>query len=126
MVSSGGEIRQPYPIGDLEYGQIVQATQTLPVKLTTVLWDDTYQLTVSSTAVGLGAIIAGRNSAFITVEGAAVRYRPDNIAPTSTVGHPLEAGAILELESVEELQYIKFIRRDGVDSTLTVSVGSRS
>ena len=29
MVS--GEIRQPYPIGDLEYGQVVQATRPLPV-----------------------------------------------------------------------------------------------
>lgn len=28
---SGGEIRQPYPIGDLEYGQAVQAYKALPI-----------------------------------------------------------------------------------------------
>lgn len=118
-------VRQPYPLGDDEHGQFVQTNTVWPVQDTDVDWDDTFQLTVSSTSVPIGALIAGHNYAFITVETNAVRFRLDNLAPTTTVGHPLEAGSILKLTSFKELDQVRFIRRDGADSILTISIGNR-
>src|SRR5882672_6430716 len=39
-----------------------------------------------------GGIPAGATSALISVEGAAIRYRDDGTAPTTTVGMPIAIG----------------------------------
>ena len=117
--------RQPYPIGDDEHGQLVQTNTVLPTQATVPEWDITYQLTVSTTSVNLGQNIYGRNYAIITCETSPVRYRLDSIAPTATIGHPIEVGGGIELESFDELNKVRFIRRDGADATLTISIGNR-
>lgn len=76
-------------------------------------------LAVSSTAVGLGSasptLTAGTTvkRAIITVETDQVRWRADGTAPTSSEGHLLEAGDVLNFldanyESI--LGNLKFIR----------------
>lgn len=82
-------------------------------------------LTVSTVSVGLTAATFDQQEfALITVETAAVRFRLDGTAPTSTVGHVLSPGDTLELTSGEQLSMIRFIRRDGVDATLSCSYGA--
>jgi len=61
----------------------------------------------------------------ITVEDAAIRWRADGTAPTSTTGHELEDGDVLEF--MDEGNYRSVIgrfqasRRDGVSASLQVS-----
>ena len=62
--------------------------------------------------------------ALITVESAAIRFRLDGTAPTATVGHVLEAGDSLFLDSAEQITKVQFIRRDGVSATIRVSYGN--
>ena len=82
-------------------------------------------LTVSTNSVGFTvATFAANDSVFVTVEDAAVRFRLDGSAPTSTVGHLLEVGDVLELETMGELATARFIRRDGLDATLQSSFGT--
>lgn len=87
-------------------------------------------LTISNTAIGLttnkyrptGAD-AGKiaEKAFVTCEGGSVRYRYDGEDPTVTVGHILEAGGYLVLEGQNQMNLIKFIRKDGADATLQIT-----
>jgi len=81
-------------------------------------------LTVSSAAVGITAAeLAGQpDYAFITVEGAAIRFWVDGTDPTATVGHPAENGGTIELFG-DELVKFRAIRRDGVNATLSISLG---
>ncbi len=83
-------------------------------------------LTISSTAVAItaGNIDQHHDDALITVETAAVRFRIDGTAPTATVGHILEVGAVLELRGMGEIGKFQAIRRDGSDATLQVSTGT--
>lgn len=79
-------------------------------------------LTISSAASGLtAATVDYASSATITVEGAAVRLRMDGSDPTATEGHEAEPGDVILLESSDELQRARFIRRDGANATLRIS-----
>lgn len=81
-------------------------------------------VTVSTTAVALTAATFGQsNEAFITVENGAVRFRMDGTAPTASQGHELDVGDSLTLDSRDQIERIRFIRRNGVDATLRVSYG---
>ena len=81
-------------------------------------------ITVSTSAVVLVIGAQGGNTqAFITVEDAAVRFRLDGVAPTSTVGHLLLEGDTLVLNDGATLSKVRFVRRDGLDATLQVSYG---
>ena len=83
-------------------------------------------LTVSTTSVGIssGIVDQQHNYAFITVETAAIRFRLDGTAPTASVGHPAEAGSTITLNG-DEVPKFRAIRRDGVDSSLSISTGFR-
>lgn len=82
-------------------------------------------ITVSTTVKTLGEVGGGHTSAFITVASAPVRFRVDaNINPTSTVGHFLDAGDTLELDSHAQLVNFKAIRSGGTDAVLSVSYGA--
>ncbi len=83
-------------------------------------------ITVSTLSVGLtAASIANKNLAIITVESQPVRFRPDGstTAPTTSVGHIMQDGDILELENLEAMQAVRFIRDGGTDATLSCSYG---
>ena len=68
----------------------------------------------SSTALTVPSVdVNGLNCrpviALITPEGQAVRWRDDNIAPTTTVGMPLAVGVTLQYDG--DLKKIKFIEQ---------------
>lgn len=87
---------------------------------------DAYEdLPVSDQAVGFTAATVGKNRdrAFITVEGAPVRYRVDGGDPAIDIGHLLEAGDTLRLDNQAQLQRVRFIGQAGVEATLRCSYG---
>jgi hypothetical protein len=76
------------------------------------------QITSLSSATGLTVPLTDVNGlncrpviALITPEGQAVRWRDDNIDPTSTVGMPLAVGVTLQYDG--DLTMIKFIEQVG-------------
>jgi hypothetical protein len=82
-----------------------------------------YQQLSVTTAVGLtppsidGAAAIKPNYALIIVEGNAVRWRDDGVAPTAAVGFPLAVGVAFEYEGL--LSAIQFVSQSG---TATVNV----
>ena len=81
-------------------------------------------LTISNSEVGFTTATVGVNDhAFCTLEGAAIRFRLDGTAASATVGHVLEPGDTLRLESGNELSNFRAFRRDGTDATLASSFG---
>lgn len=86
---------------------------------------DAYEsLSVSTAAVGFtAATLDDRQAAFVTCETAAVRFRMDGTDPTASVGHEIEPGDTLTLDSNQQLRKIKFISRDGGTATLRCSFG---
>ena len=81
-------------------------------------------ITVSTVAVGLTDATFGsdRTHAHITCEDNPVRYWLDGTTPTATVGHRLEVGGILDLDSHHQLVNVLFIAV-GADSILRASFG---
>lgn len=75
-----------------------------------------YGLSASS-VVGL-TVPSGATIAEICVEGAAVRYRDDGVAPTATVGMPVAAGSCFPYSG--PLSSVQFIAQSG-SPTLDVS-----
>jgi hypothetical protein len=76
------------------------------------------QITSLSSATGLTVPYTDVNGlncrpviALITPEGQAVRWRDDNINPTTTVGMPLAVGVTLQYDG--DLTMIKFIEQVG-------------
>jgi len=87
---------------------------------------DYESVTVSSTAVGLtaskfNAYAAYEVKAFMTLEGAQIRWRIDGTNPTSTEGHLLEAGQNLTIEGYKNLSQFKAIRTGTSDGVLKVT-----
>lgn len=60
----------------------------------------------------------------ITCETAAVRFWVGGTVPTATVGHILEPGDVLKLNSHSQIVDVRFFRKDGTDATLRVSYGT--
>ena len=81
-------------------------------------------ITVSTVAVGLTAATFGadRPHAHITCEDNPVRYWLDGTTPTATVGHRLEVGGVLDLDSPDQLVSVLFIAI-GADGVLRASYG---
>ncbi len=88
---------------------------------------DFESLTVSTTAVGLSSSKYDLTNADpnlrtrkvqCAVETAAVRYRLDGTAPTSSVGEILYANDRLILTQPKEISQVRFIRKDSSDATL--------
>lgn len=63
----------------------------------------------------------GASEAFITNDGAEIRYRYDGTAPTSTVGHVLADGGILVLKGQNQMEQFKCIRTGGISSEISVT-----
>jgi hypothetical protein len=85
------------------------------------------QVTVSTDSIGFtaatyaptGAVPA--DMAVVVVESAAIRYRDDGPAPTSTVGVPIAAAGAITVCGTKPIRSIRFIRSGGSDATLSVS-----
>lgn len=80
-------------------------------------------ITVAATAVGFTAATITPSTfgpaqrAVVTVETAQVRYRID-AAPTATVGHILNAGDVLVLEGINNINSVRFIRTGATNATI--------
>lgn len=70
------------------------------------------QLSISSAAVAVTrATYAGMQACSVTVESNAVRYRPDGVDPTASVGVPVATGSTIVFARVDALPQTKFIRQ---------------
>ena len=126
MVETIGLERQDYPRGTKEKGTFVQPGAVFPPTEAVPNWTDSDSLTVSSTVIQLNAAFRSRNDyCLITVETATLRFWLDGTNPTASTGHEVSPGDELILETVDELQDIQFIRRDGTDGVLRCSFGNR-
>ena len=89
--------------------------------------EDYESITVSTTAIGIteSKMKRGANpccTAFITLEGANIRFRLDGTAPTTTEGHQLINGQNLTLASPSDIRKFLAIRDDATDATLRVTL----
>lgn len=75
---------------------------------------------VSGTAVGLGTIPTGATKAVITTETTDIRYWIDGANPTTSNGHLVKAGGIIELDATGQLTNFKAIAVSGT-ATLQIS-----
>lgn len=81
-------------------------------------------LAISTTAVAFTAGTVGSSSAaVVTVEGAAVRFTVDGTTVTASVGHALEPGDSVFLDTAEDCANFSAISRDGGTATLKCSFG---
>lgn len=80
-------------------------------------------ITVSTSSIPLTTIPTSCSEAVVECQVAAVRYALDGGAPTASVGHVLEVGDVLTLDSADQVTKFRAIRRDGADATLYVSYG---
>ena len=80
------------------------------------------QVTVSTSAVSIAAAtLSGKRGCVLRVESDSIRYRQDGTAPTSSVGMPIAAGEVMEVDSVTDLVQAQFIRSGSGDATLNVA-----
>lgn len=83
-------------------------------------------LSVAGSAVGFTAATYGAATlARVHVATARVRYRMDGTNPTASVGEPLEIGSIIELDSADQVQRIRFISMDGGTASLSCHFGKK-
>ena len=77
-------------------------------------------ITIDNTVGGVGftpASIVGMKKVFLTVETAPIRFRLAG-APTSAVGHLLNPGDTLELDTAEDLASFRAIRTGASSATI--------
>ncbi len=67
------------------------------------------------------ATSGGASEAFITNDGAEIRYRYDGGTPSATVGHVLADGGILVLRGQNQMSQFKCIRTGGVSSEISTT-----
>ena len=84
-------------------------------------------ITVSTVAKNITATLIDQHHdwALVTVETAPVRFRLDGTAPTTSEGHLLNVGDVLELRD-GELSGFGVIRSSGTDAVIKVSTGVHS
>lgn len=116
--------RQQFPVGDTQFGQLVQTNKPLQVKNEVPNWDAFGTITVSTAVLTLTPNHLNHNYAMITVETNPVRYTVDGTIPTASLGHLLSPGDILELTSVQEVKNFRVIRQSAADATLMASFGN--
>ena len=105
----------------------VEEGNPLPVSVETpgVDYGDFETVTVSTVSKPLTQTkLLNYTQAFITVETAPVRFQVDGTLPTAAVGHQLDAGDTLSLDSRTQLTNFKAIRTGGTDAVLSVSYGA--
>ena len=96
---------------DLQYHSLDD--DPLPVQLSGSKASEYEAITVDNTVGGKActtAKVGTSTKAFITVETAQIRFTIDGTAPTTTVGHLLNIGDILELDSAEDIAAFRAIR----------------
>jgi len=86
-------------------------------------------ITVAGTAIGFTAATIspdgapGAECAYLTLEGAQIRWLADGTDPTATTGHIMDVGDTITLYGADNLSDFRAIRTGGVSGTLTASYG---
>lgn len=84
------------------------------------------QVTVAGTSIGITSTITNplgspqQDTCNLRLETAQIRYRMDGIAPTSSVGMPLDVGDVLEIKTNEDAQRFRAIRTGATSGLLNV------
>jgi hypothetical protein len=84
------------------------------------------KLTINALAGGVplsGTVYAGTRYAVLTVEAATLRFTVDGTPPTPSVGHLVEPGDIIRLNSHEDIVAFRAIRTAASDGILQCSYG---
>ena len=127
--NDGVLVRNPERVGNRRWGQkmfLSGQERVLETDAGILDWYAFESLTVSTTALALTENLSElADQVFITVETAAVRYRLDGQDPSTTVGHTLDVGDVLELKGRFEIDKFRVIRRDATDATARCSFGQR-
>lgn len=71
-----------------------------------------------------GQIPTDTMSATVQVQGGAIRYTFDGSAPTAARGHRADAGAVLQVGTLEAIRALQWIDEAGVPTTLAVTFWS--
>ena len=78
-------------------------------------------LTIDNTVGGIActaAEYAGCAHAFMTLETAQIRFTVDGTAPTTSVGHLLNPGEVLKLDSLADITAFRAIRTGATSGSL--------
>ncbi len=129
-----GNPQQPRPTldiprGSAETGQdvtVVGQERPLDAQRPFIAWAESESLTIGTSVVQITEDLRNYEYAFITIETATIRFWIDGTIPTATTGHVADAGDLIELFGITELERFRAIRRDGTSATLRVTVGSRA
>lgn len=100
--------------------------EPLPVKRMDALKTKSFEtVTVTGTATTLTPptydCLYKQTKAIITVEVANIRVRTDGTAPTAAVGHLVNIGDVIELDSIEDITSFQAIRTGDTSATLSVT-----
>jgi hypothetical protein len=82
-------------------------------------------ITVAATAIGItSSLLTNARAAYLTVEGASLRYRIDGTAPTSSVGHLVPNGGSIWLsdKTKASLSNLRMIRTGSTSATVSVTI----
>ena len=114
LLTVGGAVTGAFAVGQVVVGTGIPANTTIVQPATLQSNPTTWWLSnACSTESGETVTAyqdAGTNVAEVSVEGAAVRWRADGTAPTTTVGQPLAAGASQRFTSLD-LQALQIIQQ---------------
>jgi hypothetical protein len=86
-------------------------------------------VTVADTAIGITAALLlpstghKQTNAWITVEGAPIRFRIDGTDPTAVEGHLVDTGEQIEVTGYRNLQRFRAIRTAAFATVIRVTVG---
>lgn len=98
------------------YGQ-----QLSPFARETVTIDDTAGGVSLTSATYAPATFGPASRAYISVETAQIRFTYNGTAPTTSLGHILEAGDILIIEGIQHIGNFKAIRTGSTSATIQVT-----
>ena len=84
------------------------------------------KLAVAASAVGLASVPSEATVAHIQCDTAAVRFRFDGTAPTSSEGTTIAADGSITLIGSDVLAQVKFIRTTSTSASLKVAYGAHT
>jgi len=103
------------------------STRAIKVKLLGNVASEHESLTIDDTAGGI-ALTASKygtcTKALITVETAQIRFTVDGTAPTATVGHVLNPGDNLDIDSNEDVAAFRAIRTGSISGVIQCTYSS--
>lgn len=82
-------------------------------------------MTVTGAAQSLSGYGAQIVRALITVEGSAARYNYDGSVPTTSIGHMVNSGDVIQILGVNNLNNFQIVSRGTTTLMITYETGAR-